>query len=219
MNTKDDYMSDTFVVQEPIKQTKKPEPKPHDPQKLHSNMSSQQVKKVMMERAKEALNRNILKEADEEEDKGLKMLMKMGFKQGQGLGKSNQGIQEPININPELERIATYSNRKGIKEAPKPKEVKIVKQPVVSAPLTTDDYRERMKQRYFVGREKRKRAESDDEKEEDDDEISSSDEEQDDEFGFGKFMSTVQKKEKQKKKKKKTDQEFDISYALDFEDF
>jgi hypothetical protein len=232
-NGADDYMSDAFLqsLREENKTKPKPPPKQHDPKKLTHNMKPQEVKKVMLTRAKEALSQNMIEEA-EEDDKGYKMLLKMGFEHGKGLGKTNQGIQEPISIKVELDRL-TQNPRRGLAhqvkkiKPTKPHIDTVTKKAVEEVAVESmDDFRERMKQRYIMNRNEKRKRSSDSEEE-----ISSSSEDEanqeEDVFGFGKFMSDVRKKNEPKKKKKKkkvaateeNGDENDISYALDFDEF
>lgn len=54
--------------------------------------------KSYVQREEEARNEGLSKPLTEE-NKGYKMMQKMGFKDGTGLGKTQSGIKEPISIN------------------------------------------------------------------------------------------------------------------------
>ena len=69
-------------------------------QKIKKNNRKQSVvEKIMIHTVKKGLETNIL----QEDNKGFKMLQKMGFSMNQGLGKNGQGIKEPIKIDLDLQ--------------------------------------------------------------------------------------------------------------------
>jgi len=123
----DDYMSDAFLAklddkrpglitgkkaeklirEEKIRQR---DEKHREEQRLKSR---KRVAERMLENREDGLNTK-LSEA-EPENKGLKLMMKMGFKVGSGLGKDGEGRKEPVPIN------EVKTDKKGIGKAMKEK--------------------------------------------------------------------------------------------------
>uniref|UniRef100_A0A8C8S2Q7 G patch domain-containing protein 11 n=1 Tax=Pelusios castaneus TaxID=367368 RepID=A0A8C8S2Q7_9SAUR len=102
MEQEDDYMSDSFInVQQDIrpglpmvrhmKEAIKKEEK-------HREANQKNRQKSLKEEEKERRD-TVLKSAIGNENKGFALLQKMGYKRGQALGKSGEGIVEPIPLN------------------------------------------------------------------------------------------------------------------------
>ncbi|XP_017770606.1 PREDICTED: G patch domain-containing protein 11-like [Nicrophorus vespilloides] len=92
----DDYMSDKFLAS---LSSNVGLPKRKQDQRQHE-MFKKKIKSVLPKKAEtEAAAREAgLKNAISEDNKGFKMLQKMGYKPGSGLGIRNTGIIEPINV-------------------------------------------------------------------------------------------------------------------------
>ncbi|KAM8932877.1 G patch domain-containing protein 11-like [Lycaon pictus] len=91
MAEEEDYMSDSFINVQQIREARRKEEKQHE-----ANLKNRQ--KSLKEEEQE--RRDIgLKNALGCENKGFTLLQKMGYKSGQALGKSGDGIVEPIPLN------------------------------------------------------------------------------------------------------------------------
>ncbi|KAL0482540.1 hypothetical protein AKO1_014425, partial [Acrasis kona] len=238
----DDYMDEQFVGQ--ISQNKryiKSKAPPNQPDKLKINngMNTYQVRQLMLKRTKHALSQNIMDDENKEDDKGYQMLMKLGFKGG-GLGKNNQGIQEPVSIDKNIDVMLSKKDKAGldhqIKSNPKPKEIKKINPPRPKINIETqvveslEGYRERMRNKYITNREKRKQQEeissssSEGSQDDSDQQEEEQGEEQQDLFGLSKFINKVNPSLKKKPRKRRKvrseedEEEEDLGTILDFQD-
>ncbi|CEP11824.1 hypothetical protein [Parasitella parasitica] len=99
----DDYMSTKYLENAQEFESKRQE---SYSEKRKRQLREQQEKAYIKPRAQlEAEEREKgLKRSIEQSNKGMKMMMKMGFKQGQGLGNDKGGTSEPIQIDLKLGR-------------------------------------------------------------------------------------------------------------------
>ncbi|KAG2392092.1 hypothetical protein C9374_013577 [Naegleria lovaniensis] len=71
------------------------------------------LKENMLEKAKISLSQNLIKKEEEKSESsqsvGLKLLKKMGYEAGQGLGKNNQGLINPLSIDRQLDDLIQSS--------------------------------------------------------------------------------------------------------------
>jgi hypothetical protein len=101
----DDYMSLSFIVEDTATKHKKQKNKETHQQLLVGN--KQQRKKQRIATQLEHMDQNLkagLSQPIDESNKGFKLLEKFGFKKEQagGLGKNGTGIQEPIEVRPQM---------------------------------------------------------------------------------------------------------------------
>ncbi|KAL2306151.1 hypothetical protein Nmel_004060 [Mimus melanotis] len=100
MEEEEDYMSDLFIKQDvrpglPMVRRVKEAIQKEEKQKEANEKNRQ---KSIKEEEKERRD-FVLKSALGNENKGFALLQKMGYKSGQALGKSGEGIVEPIPLN------------------------------------------------------------------------------------------------------------------------
>merc|ERR1711915_407111 len=107
----DDYMSDAFLASlgdnrpglirgkkaERLIKEEKIKQKDAEHREKMKIKSRKKIHEIMLENREEGLNTKIIEA--EPENKGLKLMMKMGFKIGSGLGKEGEGRKEPVPIN------------------------------------------------------------------------------------------------------------------------
>lgn len=103
----DDFMSDKFLVES----SKPSQSKTYTEKREEASRKAQQQSAVnrtksRREAREEGLRKSLFERAKEEEEQGvgtankaLNMMMKMGFKPGQGLGNSDESKTEPLPIN------------------------------------------------------------------------------------------------------------------------
>ncbi|KAI8066869.1 hypothetical protein BC940DRAFT_301746, partial [Gongronella butleri] len=93
----DDYMSSAILEQADQYEKKREKTYSQRRSEYLREQAKKGVVKPRKELEKEARDKG-LENKIESSNKGMKMLMKMGFKQGSGLGKSQQGVDTPIAI-------------------------------------------------------------------------------------------------------------------------
>lgn len=145
MSEDEDYMSDKFL---------QGVEKIAAPSLIHRHADKRELEllKKKVEMQAKLKGRKSLKVTEEEkreeglsvaisnDNKGFEMLMKMGYKPGQGLGKMGSGISEPIAVN-------VKANRSGLGEKPKVKRTHIKNPNKKLDNLGTDDFRGRIAQK------------------------------------------------------------------------
>ena len=105
---------------------------------LKRELKEKQTKHHMIKNIKNDLGTKI-----KEENKGFQMLMKMGYKKGEGLGKDSTGMKTPLKIN--LNSLENKNQGIGI-ETEKQNEIK--KEIEKLKEYTEEEYRMRMKEKY-----------------------------------------------------------------------
>ncbi|KAI9317381.1 hypothetical protein BX666DRAFT_1877308 [Dichotomocladium elegans] len=109
-DSEEDYMSSKFLVTPEDEQ-----PKTYS-QRRKDQLREQQQKAYIKPRAQleqEAREKG-LQESVAEGNKGMQMLMKMGFKKGMALGKSGEGLKAPIAIELKQESLTMEVGRSGV---------------------------------------------------------------------------------------------------------
>lgn len=101
---RDDYMSDNFLkLAEEIDKkkssssTSKKRRNPNSGDSSHS-ISSQPLSKKKVQELMEERTAEGMETAIDNTNKGFKLLQKFGYTEGQGLGKNNTGIENPLKI-------------------------------------------------------------------------------------------------------------------------
>ncbi|XP_011306516.1 G patch domain-containing protein 11 [Fopius arisanus] len=143
MSDDDDYMSDKFLVETekctpPSLVFKKSEQREIEllkrkvaaEEKMREKNKS--AKAIEQERREEGLASAIASS-----NKGFKMLMKMGYKPGQGIGKTESGRTEPIPVD-------LKTNRLGLGKSEKRKSTKSINPTAKLETLKTEDFRNRI---------------------------------------------------------------------------
>ncbi|XP_012270973.1 G patch domain-containing protein 11 [Orussus abietinus] len=145
MSDDDDYMSDKFL--QGMEKCVAPSLVHRHTDKRQIEMMKKKVKLEAQMREKNKPVRVIEEEKREEglssaissDNKGFAMLMKMGYKPGQGIGKTESGISEPIPVDVKANRLGLGKAVKKTKKCRNPDE-KLNN-------LNMDDFRVRMAQR------------------------------------------------------------------------
>lgn len=105
----DDYMSLKFLEEAEQFETKRQETySERRKRQLREHEKNTQIKSRAQLEA-EQLEKGLNQSVAQSENKGMKMLMKMGFKQGSGLGKD--GIKEPIQVDLKKDRMGIGMKR------------------------------------------------------------------------------------------------------------
>ncbi|CAG8538546.1 3868_t:CDS:2 [Funneliformis caledonium] len=142
MSDSDDYMSSKFLTEPP------PEPSPsltYSERRRQKKLSNKGYNKPRFELEKEHRDQALAKRIDTEENEspGLKILKKMGYEQGKGLGKdpSNIGRTEPLNIELKQDKLGLGMATE-IKHKAQAELAKVAKRTRVEE----DSFRERVRQ-------------------------------------------------------------------------
>ncbi|KAG5681438.1 hypothetical protein PVAND_010874 [Polypedilum vanderplanki] len=146
MSDEEDYMSDAFLAK---LQDVKPSLITNSTVRRRNEIEMRQQKakekskpihEVQKEKLKEGLNKAI-----SSDNKGFKLLSKMGYQAGTSLGTNSEGIKEPIKINIQSEGRLGLGIETVIKET-RERQINNLKRKINSSDMSTEEYRKQMRE-------------------------------------------------------------------------